>query len=122
MLVTSSVGLLSACGSPGAAPTATSAPTSLAAAPTTAPTAPTNAPARPTAASAPAAATVAPASGAPVIVGDVKLPTYIPNAGARYGFARVGRRHDRRQLQGLSEHAPEVGPVRHLATAATSTS
>jgi putative aldouronate transport system substrate-binding protein len=92
MVVVSSVGLplLAACGSPSpsATPTLASPPIAPPAAPTTAPVAAATVspPAQPTAVSvSTGAATSVPASapGAPVIVGGVRLPTYVPYAGAR---------------------------------------
>src|SRR5579864_7010233 len=83
--------LLAACSAPAPAPAAaptpapTSAPTS---APAAAPTASVAATPRPTAAAAaagaaPTASIAGSASGTPVVVGGVRLPTYVPYAGAQ---------------------------------------
>ena len=88
MLAAVSVGLplLAACGSPSpsAAPTPASPPTAPPKAPAGATTIST--PVQPTAASASTSAPTSlpvTAAGAPVIVGGVKLPTYVPYAGAK---------------------------------------
>src|SRR5436190_6845740 len=82
--------LLAACSpsapAPSAAPTSVPAPTSP---PAAAPTATVVAAAKPTAAGAaaaastPASAVAASAPGAAVVVGGVRLPTYVPFAGAQ---------------------------------------
>ena len=76
--------LLAACNppapAPSAAPTSVPVPTSP---PAVAPTATVLAAAKPTAASAPATSLAPSAAGAAVVVGGVRLPTYVPFAGAQ---------------------------------------